>query len=107
MLWAGLRSRRTEILAGFGVGTESEFKTAVESEKMPDSKYIYIYIYIYIFGICALYMGKTIYKYQLTGFAILGCLTVIYILCIYNIYMYIYIYIYVYIYIYIYIYICI
>ena len=87
MLWAGLRSRRTEVLAGFGVGTESEFKTAMESEKMPVSKKIYIYI----FGICALYMGKTIYKYQITGFAILGCLAVIYILYnIYNIYIYIY-----------------
>ena len=50
MLWAGLRSRRTEVLAGFGVGTESEFKTAMESEKMPDSKKKKD-IYIYIFGI--------------------------------------------------------
>ena len=48
MLWAGLRSRRTEVLAGFGVGTESEFKTAMESEKMPDSKKKKIYIYIYL-----------------------------------------------------------
>ena len=36
MLWAGLRIRsRPEVLAGFGVGlgTESEFKTAMESGK--------------------------------------------------------------------------
>ena len=36
MLWAGLRSRSRP---------ESEFKTAMESEKMPNSK-IYIYINI-------------------------------------------------------------
>ena len=31
----------------------------------------------------ALYMGKTNYKYQFTGFAILGCLAVIYVSYIY------------------------
>ena len=30
--------------------------------------------------ICELYLGKTNFKYQFTGFAILGCLAVIYIL---------------------------
>ena len=48
MLWAGLRSRRTEVLAGFGVGTESEFKTAMESEKMPDSKKKYKNINVFV-----------------------------------------------------------
>ena len=58
---------------------ETEFKTALESEKiqkMPYSEKKYKCI-------CALYLGKTNFKYQLTGFAILSCLAAIYILYIY------------------------
>ena len=45
-------------------------------------------------------MGKTNYKYQLTGFAILGCLAAIYILYIYKWYIRIYLYnIYIHVYI--------
>ena len=72
ILRAGCRSRRFWL--------ESEFKTAMESEKNVRLRKKYKCI-------CALYLGKTNYKYQLTGFAILGCLAAIYI---YYIYIYIF-----------------
>ena len=37
----------------------------------------------FLFIICAPYLGKTSFKYQFTGFAILGCLAAIYILYMY------------------------
>ena len=52
--------------------------------------------------ICALYLGKTNFKYHFIELTILGCLAAIYILYIY-IYIYICIYIYIYIHTYIYI----
>ena len=38
----------------------------------------------FIFIICALYLGKTNFKYYFTGFAILGCLAAIYIIYVFK-----------------------